>query len=229
MEEKNNWHNISREEAVKLLRSDAKKGLSGKEIWSRRKEFGKNKLQEEKPLSQFKIFLEQFRSPLVYILIIAGIVTLFLREFIDSIVIFAAVFLNIIVGYVQESKSSKALRELKKVLSIKTIVFRDGNEKEILADELVPGDIVLLKPGDKVPADGRLIESYNLKINESALTGEGLSASKKTEILPENTPLADRENMVYMGTSIEDGLGKIVVINTGIKTEIGKINILVEE
>ncbi|OGZ18726.1 MAG: hypothetical protein A2175_00355 [Candidatus Nealsonbacteria bacterium RBG_13_42_11] len=229
MEEKNNWHNISREEAVKLLRSDAKKGLSGKEIWSRRKEFGKNKLQEEKPLSQFKIFLEQFRSPLVYILIIAGIVTLFLREFIDSIVIFAAVFLNIIVGYVQESKSSKALRELKKVLSIKTIVFRDGNEKEILADELVPGDIVLLKPGDKVPADGRLIESYNLKINESALTGEWLSASKKTEILPENTPLADRDNMVYMGTSIEDGLGKIVVINTGIKTEIGKINILVEE
>ena len=223
-----NWHNISWEETVKLLGSNAKEGLLEEEVKSRQINFGKNKFPEEKPLSQFSILLEQFQSPLIYILIIAGIITLILGEYTDSIVISGAITLNVIVGFIQESKASKALRELKRILSLTAIVFRQGRKEEISSDELVPGDIVLLKPGDKVSADGRLIESHNLKINESALTGEWLTSTKTNETLTKDTPLADRDNMVYMGTAIEDGWGKIIVTDTGLKTEIGKINSLVE-
>lgn len=229
IEKKTGWHNIPYKKAVELLRSDSKKGLSDQEVAIRQRQAGKNRLPEEKPLSRVKIFLEQFASPLIYILIFAGVVTLFLKEYADAIVIFAAVFLNAIVGYFQESKSSKALRELKKVLSVKAVVMRNGKEREILADELVPGDIILLKPGDRVPVDGRLVENHGLKINESALTGEWLPASKITTSLPEDTPLADRDNLVYMGTIVEDGRGRAVVTGIGNKTEIGKINSLVRE
>jgi Ca2+-transporting ATPase len=229
VEKKINWHNISHKKAAEILRSDSEKGLSEHEAAIRQTKTGKNRLSEEKPVSRVKIFLEQFSSPLIYILIFAGIVTLFLKEYADAIVIFAAVFLNAIVGYIQESKSSKALRELKKVLSLKAIVVRNGKEREILADDLVPGDIILLKPGDKVPVDGRLLENHGLKINESALTGEWLPASKNAATIPENTPLADRDNLVYMGTIVEDGRGKFVATGTGNETEIGKISNMVRE
>lgn len=223
------WHALSIEEVVKKLKTDSQKGLSKEEVEERQKKFGKNKLPEEKPLSAFKIFLEQFKSPLIYILLIAGIITLFLKEYTDSIVIFAAVILNAVVGFVQENKASQALRELKRVLSINAIVFRNGKEEEVLADELVPGDVILLKPGEKVPADARLIEVHNLKINEAALTGEWLPATKKVDSLPKDTPLADRDNMVYMGTVVEDGKGKAIVTAIGEQTEIGKISALVKE
>lgn len=223
------WHAISEEEIIKFFHSDLDNGLSSDQIKIYQKKFGKNKLPQEKPLSQLRIFLEQLRSPLIYILIFAGIVTLLLKEYTDSIVIFAAVFLNTFVGYMQESKSSKALRKLKSVLSIKAIVLRDRGEREVLADELVPGDIVLLRPGDKIPADGRLIEVNNLRVNESALTGEWLSASKNIKILKEDVSLADRDNMVYMGTVVEDGRAKFIITNIGIRTEIGKITSLVRE
>lgn len=223
------WHAISVEEVIKFFHSDLENGLSSDQIKIYQKKFGKNKLPQEKSLSQLGIFLEQLKSPLIYILIFAGIITLLLKEYTDSIVIFVAVFLNTFVGYIQESKSSKALRKLKSVLSIKAIVSRDNREMEILANELVPGDIVLLRPGDKIPADGRLIEVNNLKINESALTGEWLSASKNIKILKEDTPLADRDNMVYMGTVVEDGRAKFIITSIGIRTEIGKITSLVRE
>lgn len=153
-----------------------------------------------------------------------------MKEFTDSIVIFAAIIIDTIVGYIQEAKASKALSELKKVLSIQATVFRNGNMLEVSAQEIVPGDIVVLKPGDKVPADGRIIESHNLKVNESVFTGEWLPASKSADIvLPKDTPLADRDNMVYMGTAIEEGQSKFIVTDIGINTEIGKINRLVGE
>jgi len=229
MAEKILWHNLDWEETVKLLYSDSKRGLSGKEVEKKQREFGKNLLPEEKPLSRLRIFLEQFRSPLIYILVIAGIVTLILKEFTDSIVIFGAVILNTVIGFFQENKTSKILHELKKIVKIKAYVIRGGNEKEIEQSELVPGDIFLLRPGNKVPADGRIIESHNLRINESALTGEWLPAEKKAEILPKEMPLADRDNMVYMGCVVEDGRGKVVVTETGLKTEIGKVAEMIRE
>jgi Ca2+-transporting ATPase len=223
------WHNLSVQESVKILRTDIKNGLSEEEVKNRRAEFGENKLPEEKPLSQLKIFLEQFQSPLIYILLIAGIITLVLKEYTDSIVIFGAVILNTIVGYFQESKASKALKEMKKVVKYAATVAREGNIKVIDSSELVPGDVFILNPGDKVPADGRIIESHNLKTNEMALTGEWLPASKKPESLPREKSLADRDNMVYMGTVVEAGIGKAVVTDTGQRTEIGKVAEMVRE
>ena len=223
------WHNLSWREAVKKLKSDSEDGLGEKEIKAQREKFGRNLLPEEKPLPKLKIFLEQFKSPLIYILVIAGIVVLFFKEFTDAVVIFGAVFLNTFVGYFQENKAGQALRKLKNIVKIKAQVIREGNIKIIDSERLVPGDIFNLSPGDKVPADGRIIESYNLKINEMALTGEWLSAEKKSDVFPEKTPLADRDNMVYMGTVVENGKAKVVVVSTGLETEIGKVAQMVRE
>ena len=137
------WHNLDSEEAVKILRTDIKRGLSEKEVQDRQTEFGLNKLPEEEPLSRLKIFLEQLRSPLIYILIIAGIITLILQEYTDSIVIFGAVIVNTIVGFFQENKASRALKELKKVVKYQSQVVREGNLKVIDSSELVSGDIFI--------------------------------------------------------------------------------------
>jgi len=126
----------------------------------------------KKSFSKIKIFLEQLKSPLIYILFLAGIITLVLEEYSDSIIIFAAVFLNTIIGYLQEEKANNALDKLKKILQSSAVVFRNGQEKNISQKEIVPGDIILLRAGDKIPADARIVESHDLKINESSLTGE---------------------------------------------------------
>jgi len=223
------WHNLSKEEVIETLKSDIEVGLTEKEVEIRQREFGKNKLPEERSLSRLRIFFEQFRSPLIYILVIAGIVTLILKEFNSAIVIFGAVFLNTIVGFFQENKTSQILAELKRMVKVKAYLIREGNEKELEQQELVPGDIFLLQPGNRVPADGRLIEIRDLKINEASLTGEWLPAEKKTEILPQETPLADRDNMVYMGCVVEDGRGKAIVTETGLNTEIGKVATMIKE
>jgi len=223
------WHNLNPEEIAKLLGADLKRGLTEKAAKTRQREFGKNLLPEEKPLSRLRIFFEQFQSPLIYILIIAGIVTLILKEYTDSIVIFGAVILNTIVGYFQENKACRALRELKKVVKIEAQVLRAGNPKIIDSSELVPGDIFKLNAGNKVPADGRIIESHDLKINEMALTGEWLPALKNPEALPPETSLADRDNMVYMGTTVEAGIGKAIVAETGLRSQIGKVAEMVKE
>lgn len=223
------WHNLSWQEAVRKQGSDLKKGLSEKEVERRLKKEGKNELPRAKPLPKTRIFLAQFKSPLVYILLMAGIITLFLKEFTDTIVIFGAVFLNTIVGYFQENKASQALRKLKKALTYQARVIREGNKKVVDASFLVPGDIFILSPGDKIPADGRLIEVRGLKVNEMALTGEWLPVLKHSRTLGKETPLAERNNMVYRGTIVEDGKAKALVIATGAKTEIGKIAKMVRE
>ena len=223
------WHNLSAEEAVKRLSTDPEQGLSLGEIEIRKKKFGLNKLPEEKPLSKFRIFLSQFRSPLIYILVLACIVTIYLKEYADAIVIFAAVSVNTVIGFFQENKASRALTELKKILKVKAIVLRGGNEMEVLQEELVPGDIIILKPGFKVPADARLIEAKDIGVNEAVLTGEWMPADKKIDVLPATAHLADRDNMLYMGTVVESGSGKAVVVETGVRTEIGKVAQLVKE
>ncbi len=223
------WHNLEVEEVAKILRTNSEDGLSEEEVKLYRKEFGKNELPEKESLSKLKIFLEQFKSPLIYILLISGVVVLFLKETTDAIVIFGALFLNTLVGYVQESKASEALKKLKKAVTHKVEVLRGQSLKIIDSKDVVPGDVVILNPGDRVPADGRIIESSNLKINEMALTGEWLSAEKEVTVLPKKTPLADRDNMVYMGTVVEDGKAKVLVVQTGIETQIGKIAVLVKE
>ncbi len=224
----NIWHSLSVEKTLQELKSNIN-GLSEEEAEKRLKKFGLNKLPEEKMFSRLKLFLGQFKSPLIYILLIAGIITLILSEYTDSIVIFGAVFLNTIVGYLQESKASQALTKLKKFLELKAVVFRNGEEKEILQRDIVPGDIILLRAGDKVSADARIIEIHNLRINESSLTGEWLPAKKKIDVLEKGVSLADRDNMVYLGTIVENGWGKAVVIKTGEDTELGNVASMVRE
>ncbi|MFH1841232.1 MAG: HAD-IC family P-type ATPase [Candidatus Nealsonbacteria bacterium] len=223
------WHNISWEETVKKLNSDIEKGLSNEEVSEKQKRSGKNVLPKEKPLSGLSIFFEQLKSPLIYILIVAGFVALFLKEWADSIVIFGAVFLNTIVGYIQESKAGKALRALRKIVKIEAQVIREENEHKVDSADLVVGDIIILTAGNKVPADGRIIEANNLKINEASLTGEWLPAQKTVGVLSSRTPLADRDNMVYMGSIVEDGKGKVIVTSVGKNTEIGRVANMVEE
>jgi len=223
------WHSLSFEDVAISLKTDIDKGLSEKEVKKRQAKFGRNQLPGEKPLSRLKILLTQFKSPLIYILVIAGAVVLFFKEYTDAIVIFGAVFLNTIVGYIQEKKASQALSSLKKVVKIKVKVIRGGNTKIIDSAELVPGDVILLSMGDKVPADARIIEGHDLKSNEMSLTGEWLPAEKKIGALSKQTPLADRDNMLYMGTIIEYGKAKAVVTSTGLETEIGKVAQMVKE
>jgi len=185
------WHNISCKEVFKKLRSDIEKGLSEEEVKIRQEKFGKNVLPEEKPLSKLKIFLGQFQSPLIYILLIAGIVTLLLGEHIDAIVIFVAVLLNTIVGFLQDNKALKTLRKLKKVIKHSAEVLREGNFKIVSSEDIVPGDIIILNPGDRIPADGRIIECQNLEINEMSLTGEWLPAKKSLKILPKKEKIKE--------------------------------------
>ena len=222
------WHALALDKVREELSVDLESGLTEDEVKNRHRIFGLNTLPGEKPTSLFFIFLRQFRSPLIYILFVAGAITLFLKDFADSIVIFGAVFLNAAVGFFQENKTSKILSELKKIIEEKAHVIRQNNEKEINAKNLVPGDLIVLEAGSGVPADGRLIQSYSLKINEAVLTGEWLAKEATTESLPENTVLADRDNMVYMGTVIEEGKGVAAVVAIGEKTEIGKITGIVK-
>jgi len=196
----------------------------------RRKEFfGANVLPTERPPSSLLLLLKQFKSPLIFILVIAGFVTLFLHQYTDSTVIFGTVLINTIIGYIQESRATNALSQLKKILKHKGTVIRAKQEMEISQSAIVPGDLIVLKPGDKVPADGRIIESWNLQINEAVLTGEWISSTKLNTALEKQTPLADRDNMIYMGSVVESGNGKAIVTATGMQTEIGKIGMLLKK
>ncbi len=223
------WHNTDKEKVLKKLKSDSDQGLFLDEVKKRQKVYGKNVLAKEKPLSKIKLILNQFKSPLIYVLVMAGIVVLFFKEFTDAIVIFGAVILNTIVGFIQENKANKSLRELRKAVEIKCKVVREGHTRVLNYENLVPGDIVLLEAGDKVPADGRILKEDELKINEMTLTGEWIPASKKVRTLKKDTPLPDRDNMVYMGTIVESGRGKFIVTDTGSKTETGRVAQMVKE
>lgn len=224
-----NWHNLEIAEVVRLLRTDIKKGLSEKEVLLRQKKIGKNNLPKEKALSKLTLFLSQFKSPLVYILLITGLITLFISYFkkenyyLDSFFIFAVVLLGAIIGFWQENKTTKTLYALKKIIKHTSEVLREGSYKIVGSEELVPGDIIILNAGSKVPADARIIECHELKVNEMVLTGEWVAATKKPDLLPQDTPLLDRDNMVFMGTAVEGGKGKAIVVETGLRTEIGKV------
>lgn len=190
----------------------------------RYKKFGPNTLKEEKKTTPFEIFLNQFKSVLIFILIVAaGVSGFILHEYTDMAVILVIVVLNSIIGFIQEYRAEQAVEALKKMVSPQCIVIRNNDLQEISATSLVPGDIIVIEEGDRIPADARLIEAMNLKIDESPLTGESTTVTKKTEKIEEVTPLAQRNNMVYMGTHATFGHGKAVITSTGMNTEFGNI------
>ncbi len=226
---KKNWHAIAQNEVLEALAVSKEKGLSAQKVEQRRERFGWNKLPEKRGRSSLKIILEQVISPLILILIVAAAVSFVFKKKQDGFFFLAAVVLNTSIGFFQEKKASNILSELKKALKSQAIVVRDGNKKKIVQEEIVPGDIIVLQAGEKVPADARIIEAQNLRISEAILTGEWLAQEKKSETMAEETILANRKNMVYMGTIIEAGEGLGVVVRTGINTETGDVARMTEE
>src|SRR3989338_2062264 len=215
-------HSNKLEEIYKELNS-SENGLSSEEARKRLVAFGKNEIEEAKRISPARIFFSQFNSFIVYILIAAKIIAAFLGEIVDAIVIFVILILNAILGFVQEYRAEKAIEALKKLTAPKAKVLRDGKHIHINANELVPGDIILIETGDKVPADARLIELSNLEMQEASLTGESVPVRKEICILPEKAIVAERKNQVFTGTMVTKGRAIAIVISTGMRTELGKI------
>jgi len=221
------WHHLPQEEVLDLLDTDSGKGLDRFEVEDRQQNFGSNALTERKGQGPLLRFLLQFNQALVYILIVAVIIKLFLGAYVDAGVIFGVVLLNSIIGFVQEGKALSALQALSRALTTETTVLRSGEKQRIDARELVPGDIVLLASGDKVPADLRLLNSRSLQIDESALTGESLPVEKRSGVMDHDTTLAERANMAYSSTLVTYGTGIGVITDTGDNTEIGRISELI--
>jgi Ca2+-transporting ATPase len=221
------WHSMKSDEALNTLRSDPK-GLSREDAENRLREFGYNELKERKRVTPLQIFLGQFKDIFVIMLLIATAIEFLIGEYIDAATIGAIVVLNSIVGFVQEYRSEKAMEAMKKLTAPKARVLRDGGETIVPAREIVPGEIVLLEAGDRVPADGLLLEVVDFKTDEAVLTGESTSVSKYTGILDEKALVADRKNAVFMATHVTYGRGKAVITSTGMNTEFGKIAELVQ-
>ena len=203
-------------------------GLSSEEVQKRLQEFGPNELKKEKRKSPFKLFLEQFTDILIIILLIATGLSFAVGEAYDAIVIIAIVVACAVLGFTQEYKAEKALEALKKMTAPTALVLRDGRELQLETRDVVPGDILLLYTGDKVPADARLIEAMNMKTDEAPLTGESTPVNKDVKSLPEETIVSDRRNTVFTGTVVVYGRGKAVVTSTGMNTEFGKIAKMVQ-
>lgn len=218
------------QETCRELQSDGERGLTGQEAVRRYSIHGKNALQEKRKRTVIESFFSQLNDPLIYVLLAAAAISVFLKETSDAIIIGVVVLLNAVVGMIQEGKAQRALESLKKLVSPKAFVIREGTLQEVEASTLVVGDLVQLEAGCQVPADLRLVESTNLKAEESALTGESLPTDKSAAFIgQEGMPLGDRRNIVYMSTIITAGRGLGLVIATGMDTEIGKIAALINE
>lgn len=219
---------MSPEEVLEAL-SSGPEGLSEEEARKRLDEFGPNRLPEPRKQNVLLRFFKHFHDVLIYVLIISAIATALLGHWIDTWIILAVVILNSFVGFVQEGRAEKAIEAVRRMLSVSSSVSRDGKKRQIPAEELVPGDIVLLSSGDKIPADLRLIRIHELQVNEASLTGESDTVSKTTEIVKAEAALGDRTCMAYSGTIVVSGTARAIVISTGENTEIGKINRMLAE
>ncbi|ARV62130.1 magnesium-transporting ATPase [Nostocales cyanobacterium HT-58-2] len=237
------WHSLEVNKSLELLKTNADTGLTPQEVQQRLQKYGPNELKETAGRSAWEILLDQFKNIMLLMLIavalISGVLDLLAWQqgnlkpgelpFKDTIAILAIVILNGILGYVQESRAEKALAALKKLASPNVRVIRNSKLVEVVAKELVPGDVMLVEAGVQVAADGRLIEQSNLQVRESALTGEAEAVNKQSEVtLPQETSLGDRVNLVFQGTEVVQGRGKVLVIHTGMETELGKIASLLQ-
>lgn len=221
---KQSWHAIEAGDALQKLQSDQEKGLNDNEAKERLEKYGKNEIPKGKKRSWWFRLLMQFHNILIYVLIAAAIITALMEHWIDMWVILAVVIINALIGFVQEGKAEKALESIREMLSLEAIVIRDGENKTIEAENLVPGDMVRLKSGDKIPADIRIVQSRDFRVEESPLTGESSAVEKTSEPVDENAIPSDRTSMAFSGTVVTYGKASGVVTATGSNTEIGKIN-----
>ena len=230
------WENFRKEEVLKKLKTDAKSGLTIEEVNFRKQKYGKNKLEEKKKETLIVKFIKQFNDFMIIILIIASALSAGIsylqgeNDYVDSIIIIAIVVFNALMGVIQEAKAEKSIEALKEMTPPRAKVIRNGNIQEINAEELVPGDIIELEAGIYVPADCRLIESHNLKIEESSLTGETEPVLKNAEIIAKrDIALGDMLNMAFMASIVVNGHGKAIVTETGMNTKVGKIANMIME
>jgi Ca2+-transporting ATPase len=221
------WHSMETTEVLEQL-GTKETGLTEEEAQKRLQQYGANELQKERGTSPFKIFIEQFKDILIIILLIATGLSLYRGELTDAIVIIAIVFATAILGFVEEFRSEKALEALKKMTAPMASVLRDGKEIKVQTGQIVPGDVILLYAGDRIPADSRLMEAYNLKIDEASLTGESSPVRKDIASVPSDAPINDRLGMAFTGTVVVYGRAKAVVTSTGMNTEFGKIAKMVQ-
>ncbi len=222
-------HRLTIDETILSLTTDLDRGLDASEVQARLATYGPNSITPQKGKGPLRRMLAQFNQALVIILTVAGAITAVLGEWVDSGVIFGVVAINAIIGYLQEAKAVKAIDALSRSMTTEATVVRDGQRVRLPASELVPGDVVILQAGDKIPADMRLTYSRDLRVDESALTGESLPVEKQTGPLPEEATLADRTNMAYASTLATAGQGAGVVVTTGDATEVGRISHLIAE
>ncbi|MFZ5501893.1 MAG: cation-translocating P-type ATPase, partial [Candidatus Micrarchaeota archaeon] len=223
------WHALTSDQAISKLESSSK-GISDAEAAERLKRFGPNTISVKKGISPLSMFIDQFKNLLVVILIAAALVSIGLNllepekaDYIDAVLIFGIILANAVFGFVQEYKAEKTIEALTKMSAPMATVLRNGKEKDIVSSLVVPGDVLLLKEGDKIAADSRLIECFSMELDESALTGESVPSEKSIAELKGSIPLAERCNMVFMDSVVTRGHGKAVVVGTGLKTEVGKI------
>jgi len=221
------WHALSPEQVLNELKAE-KSGLSAQQVQQRLAEYGANRLQEAKRISWPIRLLLQFHNPLIYALLVSAAITAILGLWTDTIMIAAAAIINALIGYFQENKAEKALKAIHELLAPTATVLRDGVRHSVPATALVPGDVILLKSGDRVPADCRIIDATNCRVNEALLTGESDVVDKKIAAVSEATPLAERACMLYAATTIVYGTAQAVVVTTGKHTEIGKIGTLLK-
>ena len=228
MKQDQHYYSLSTDKVLELMGTSLN-GLTEEEAAQRLEKYGRNEIEKRKSIMPFKILLRQFTSFIVIILFAAILISLLIGERLDAIVIAIILVLNGVFGFVQEYKAEKAIESLRKLTALKARVIRSGRETEIDSRELVPGDIIILETGTKVPADARLIELAALQLDEASLTGESTPSKKITEELKKDTSINDQENMVFMGTIVTKGHGQAVITKTGMSTEIGEIAELVQE
>jgi Ca2+-transporting ATPase len=224
------WHALEVNELSRALHSDTERGLTATEAAARLAQHGPNELPQAPPASPLKLFLGQFSSLIVWVLIGAAIVSGLLQEWIDAAAIIAIVILNAVLGFVQEFRAERSLEALKQMVVVTARVFRDGSLVSLPARDLVPGDLTQVEAGDRVPADARLVYATGLQTQEASLTGESTPVVKSSDPIPqEEIPLGDRHNMLYMGTVVVSGKGRALVVGTGLHTELGRIATMIQE
>ena len=219
------WHSLSMDEVAATVAA-GEEGLSGSGAEARLEQFGPNRLPPPARRGPLVRFLAQFNNVLIYVLIGSGVTTLLLRHWVDSAVIFGVVVINAVIGFLQEGKAERALEAVKNLLSQQAVVLRDGRRQVVPAEQVVPGDVVFVQSGDRVPADARLFQSRELRIDESMLTGESVAVDKSLGQVRADAPPGDRRNMIFSGTYVTSGRGEALVVGTGEDTEIGRISSL---
>ena len=222
------WHAMPADKVLQAFETDGE-GLSKAQAKERLEKYGPNRLPEAKPRSALARFFSHFNNLLIYVLLAAALITAALGHWIDTVVIMMVVVLNATIGFIQEGKAEDALRAIRQMLSANAMVTRDGKRESIPAEQLVPGDRVLLQSGDKVPADLRLLKVKNLQVQEAALTGESVPVEKAVDLVEENADLGDRHDMAYSGTLVTQGQASGIVVATGVETEIGRISTMVSQ